>query len=329
MRQADFGHQPSTIYLGGGTPSRMASAALNRLLRHLPNLSRPGGEVCLEANPEDVTDEWLAAAIEGGINRISLGIQTFNQRFARLLNRAHTVRQARETVARVARAGLRSWSVDVIFALPGQNLDDLLVDIQAIMETNPPHVSLYGLTFEPGTPFDRGRQRGQLKPPEDDLWREMYDLLVQTLHRAGLLRYETSNFARPGHQSEHNRHYWTDRPYMGLGPGAHGYAPDGRRWVNPEKVRSPGGPIDRGKRPDSLAQATDLVLGTLRFEEGLDLRALSTKTGFGIPQAAIDPLVDNGLVRQSGHCILLSEAGFPVGDALVRHLVQALKPSSG
>jgi putative oxygen-independent coproporphyrinogen III oxidase len=327
LRKADFGPHPKTIYLGGGTPSRMPPRVLRRLLHHLPSPMEPDGEVSLEANPEDVTARWLTNAIESGVNRLSLGIQTFNPGFARLLNRAHTVRQARDTVARVAAADLRSWSVDVIFALPGQTLDDLRVDIQAIIETEPPHVSLYGLTFEANTPYARARQRGQLEPPDDELWREMYDLLVHNLHQARLIRYETSNFACVGHQSEHNSSYWSDRPYMGLGPGAHGYAPDGRRWVNPRGIRPPGEPVDRGERPEALAQATDLILSTLRFAGGLDLHTLFTKTGFAIPQAAIDPLITNGLAEQHGFRIFLSEAGFPLGDAVVRHLTDALKSS--
>src|SRR5690606_28964223 len=174
-RAPEYGPRAETVFLGGGTPSRLPPAALRRLLAGLPR--ERGAEVTVETNPEDAEDAWLEAAAEAGVTRISLGLQTFDPARARLLNRASSVERARETARRGAAAGFRSWSVDLIFALPGQTLDDLEVDLGAVLETEPPHVSLYGLTFEPGTPFERARARGRLVPVRDELWRAMYDRL--------------------------------------------------------------------------------------------------------------------------------------------------------
>jgi len=327
QRRTAFAGQPRSVYLGGGTPSRMPPDLLPRLVSGLR--PRAGAEVTAEANPEDVTGDWLERAMEAGVNRVSLGLQTFDPRFARLLNRMSTVQQARETALRVAAAGLRSWSVDIVFALPGQGVEDLAVDLEAILEVEPPHVSLYGLTFEPGTPFERALQRGRFTPVDEEVWREMYLQIVAGLERAGLFRYEVSNFARPGHESVHNLLYWTDGPYLGLGPSAHGYAPDGTRWVN---VRDVGhylrqdDPTDTVEVPTPEQQALDLLVAVLRGRSGLDLDHLARRTGHTVPDAVIDALVARSLLVRQGTRIALSDAGFPVADAVIRHLAARLVP---
>jgi oxygen-independent coproporphyrinogen III oxidase len=322
LRQSDFGGRANTLYIGGGTPSRLPIPDLDHLIGEIS--LQPGAEVTAEANPEDIEDTWLDGAVAAGVNRISLGIQTFNKRFARLLNRAHSVERASEVAARVSQAGLRSWSVDLMFALPGQTLDDLRVDLEQILAINPPHVSLYGLTIEAGTPFERARDRGQLVPPSDDLWREMYDLLVSRLENAGLKRYEVSNFAREGHRSQHNASYWKGCPYMGLGPSAHGLLPDGRRYVNiadalgyPSKV-DPTASLDT---PSPKEAAVDLLVSGLRATEGISLR----KLGVPLRPEAISHLVRGGLLTHHEDQIALTPEAFPICDAVVGRLVEALQ----
>lgn len=314
--------RPDTLFLGGGTPSRMPTDELGRLVAGIG-----AAEVSAEANPEDVTDAWLAGAIAAGVHRLSLGVQTFNPAFARLLFRTATVPEARQTARRVAASGLRSWSVDVLFALPGQTLDALRVDLDAILEVAPPHVSLYGLTFEPGTPFERGRERGVLVPPDEETWRAMYELLVDRLEAAGLARYEVSNFARPGHESTHNRLYWTDRPYVGLGPSAHGYGPDGSRWVNVadvDRYLAEDDPTEVLEHPTPREAAVDLLVSALRSREGVDLVHLGRRTGHAIPDAALRGLED--LVRREGDRLVLTREGYPVADGVTRHLADRLQP---
>lgn len=324
------GVEATSVFLGGGTPSRLPPASLSRLLAGLPRLA--GAEVTAEANPEDVTPEWLDAAVSAGVNRLSVGVQTFDPRFAHLLNRACSVADAQETVRRIAAAGLHSWSIDVIFGLPGQSLADLDADLDRLLATEPPHVSLYGLTIEPGTPFERAHDRGKLDPADEDLWRAMYDRLVERLRAAGLERYEVSNFARPGHRSVHNRLYWTDQPYLGLGPSAHGYAPDGRRWRNIPDVAAylvQPDPTIEEERPVGRDRALDLLVSALRHVDGVDRGHLARTTGHLPDDRVVDGLVREGLLVRDGDRIALTDAGFPVADGLAVRLADALVPVGG
>lgn len=316
---------PATVFFGGGTPSRLPADELARLLRGLA--PAPGAEVSIEVNPEDVDDAWVAAAIAAGVTRPSLGIQTLDPKFARLLNRACTVNEATETLGRIARAGFASWSLDLIFALPGQTLADLDADLDRLLAHDPPHVSLYGLTFEPETPFARARDRGRLTEPDDGLWREMYAHLVARLAAAGLRRYEVSNFARPGHESRHNLGYWTDRPYLGLGPSAHGYRPDGSRYANVRDLAAwsaDGDPTAEADPPDPDTRALDLLVSAIRGVGGVPLARLAA-LGFTLDPAAIAAL--GALVRATPDAVALDGDGWFVADAVTQRLADALRPA--
>ena len=320
-----YPHNTVSVFLGGGTPSRAPPAVLQTLLAALPRT--PNAEVTAETNPEDADAAWIDGALEAGINRLSLGLQTFNPQFARLLNRACSIDDARDTARRVGRAGFNSWSVDLIFALPGQTLSDLKTDLQAILDVEPPHVSLYGLTFEPGTPFERARERGKLTPVEDDLWREMYDLIVDTLEAAGLHRYEVSNFARPGHRSVHNQLYWSDRPYAGLGPSAHGYTHDGRRFTNVSDVAAwmKGSTPREWERLSASERATDLLVSGLRGVEGITDAHLAATTGATIHAPVRSALASGGLISSDPGVLKLAFGGFPLADAVIARLVDSLR----
>ncbi len=327
IRSPEFGERATTVFLGGGTPSRLPSAALARLVAGIPRV--PGAEVSAETNPEDASAEWLDGALEAGVNRVSLGVQTLDPRFAALLNRAASVREAAETLDRVRSAGFRSWSVDLIFGLPDQTLDDLRADLDRLLAYGPPHVSLYGLTIEAGTPFERAHAKGTLEPADEDLWREMYDLIVATLRSAGIDRYEVSNFAKAGHRSEHNRLYWSDRPYLGLGPSAHGYAPDGRRWHNVADVGRYlvlDDPTEASELPEGDARATDLLVSALRSVDGLDRAHLGRTTGRRIAAGTVESLVRGGVLREEGERIALTDSGFPLADGISARLADALVP---
>jgi oxygen-independent coproporphyrinogen-3 oxidase len=326
LRKTEFPGVASTVFLGGGTPSRMPGAELERLLGGFDRV--PEAEVSIEANPEDVDPAWLEAALRAGVTRISLGIQTLDPRFARLLNRACTVETAERTLRHVAAAGFASWSFDLIFALPGQELADLARDVDRLLELDPPHVSLYGLTIEEGTPFERARDRGSLEPASDERWREMYDFLVEQLRRAGFERYEVSNFARPGHRSRHNTLYWTDHPYLGLGPSAHGYASSGRRWHNVRNVTSyldGGDPTEASETPTGAARALDLFVSALRTAEGIAVEHVHRTTGFSVDPAVLHALVRAGMLIENPDRIVLSDAGFPLADGIAARLADGLR----
>ena len=322
-RREPFGEAPDTVFLGGGTPSRMPPGPLARLLAGLA--PAPGAEITAEANPEDVSPAWLEGALRAGVNRLSLGVQSFDPKVARRLGRGHTAPQAREVAGRVAASGIASWSLDLIFAVPGQPLEDLHSDLDAILATGAPHVSLYGLTLEPGTPLQRLAERGTLRPVDDEVWRAMYEAIVARLQAAGLARYEVSNFARPGHESAHNRLYWTDRPYLGIGPSAHGYAPDGTRWVDlADTAAWLDGAPPAVEHPSPEEAATDLLVSALRGRDGVDLDHLHARTGHFLSASALAPLLAEGLLVARGRRIALGSPGYPVADAVIRHLVRRL-----
>lgn len=332
LRRRDFDAlgRPSTLAFGGGTPSRLPPRHLARILAHAGLAD--DAEVSLEANPEDLDPASIEALRDAGITRLSIGLQTFNGRFTRLLNRASSQEQTRDVLGRIDDAGFSSWSVDLIFALPGQSLEDLDLDLDALAELAPPHVALYGLTFEPGTPFERARDRGQLLPTDDALWREMLDRIHLRLStEIGLHPYEISNYARPGHESRHNRLYWTDRPYLGLGPSAHGYAPDGSRWQNLADVNryaQLADPTEHAERPDAWQLATDLLVSGLRGREGLSLQRLQRRSGLRPSEGMLIGLIRGGLVRRDGERLRLTTAGMAVADGVAERLSRSLEDAT-
>ena len=322
-----------SVYFGGGTPSLAPPEAIARIVAAIPVAE--GAEITLEANPGSLSAADLQAWRAAGVTRVSVGIQTFDQRFARLLNRGHTVAQARALGRMVAEAGFQSWSLDVIFALPGQTLEDLRVDLDAILALEPWHVSLYGLTFEPGTPFGRAEEQGRLVAPDPELWRAQYDTIVETLAAGGWERYEVSNFARPGHRAVHNEAVWRGGHYAGLGPGAHGFEPDGHRTVNradPERWRVDF--TETRELPSAEEAAVDHVLSTLRHRDGLDLDLLAARAAHTLDASTLGPLLHPPrataplLERHEAH-LRLTPAGFPLADGVVSRVVQALRPTGG
>ena len=184
-----------------------------------------------------------------------------------------------------------------MFSLPNQNIEKLRSDLSAILAYKPPHLSLYGLTIEEGTPFHRAYQQGKLTVTSDETWRAMYDHLVDTLSAHGLARYEVSNFAQPGHRSEHNQLYWQDIPYMGIGPGAHGYSFKGQRWSNKDDFQAylaADDPTETFELLDPEQSAIDYLLSALRSEEGVSIRYLESRSGFEPRPSVVDRLATAG-----------------------------------
>lgn len=221
-----------TLYFGGGTPSRLGADGVARMVdllqRHASLL--PGAEVTLEANPDDVTPEaarrWRAA----GINRVSLGVQSFDPGVLAWMHRSHTVDRIEPAVDALRGAGLEDYSVDLIFALPDgveRNWED---DLDRALRLAPAHVSLYGLTIEPRTPLGRWRARGTVTEAAEERYADEFNMAHRMMTAAGLDHYEVSNFGRPGRWSRHNQSYWRGVPYAGLGPGAHEFDGSARRW---------------------------------------------------------------------------------------------------
>lgn len=215
------GRRLATVYLGGGTPSLLTPAAVERLLGALGDaFAGTPDEVTLELNPGRVEIARVPGFRDAGVTRVSVGLQSLHDETLRKLGRAHTADEARAGLEACLAAGFPSLSADLIFGAPGQTEDELMADLDWLMRARVPHVSCYGLTIEPGTPFARAEARGQLDTPDEDAGLRMYRVLRGALRSGGLLQYEISSFSRVRHRSRHNQRYWQRQSVLGLGPSA-------------------------------------------------------------------------------------------------------------
>lgn len=277
----------TSIYLGGGTPSLLSPEALRRLFallqRHVATL--PGTEVTIEANPDDVTPEWVALLKETPVSRVSMGVQSLDDGILRTLRRRHTAAQARRAVSLLQEGGYHNLSLDLIYGLPGQTLAQFEADVRQLLALGIPHLSAYALQFEPGTALFRMKETGQVSEADEELSRACYERLIDLTAEAGLEHYEISNFARPGFRSRHNSAYWTGAPYIGLGAGAHSYDGARARSFNCKNIKDYIAAINRGEHPSETEVLTDCeryderVMLSLRTAEGLSLDRLEQDFG--------------------------------------------------
>jgi oxygen-independent coproporphyrinogen-3 oxidase len=221
-----------TLYLGGGTPSKLGASGVQRLLDVLrARISlAPNSEVTLETNPEDVSADTVRAWRAAGVNRLSLGAQSFDDAVLRWMHRTHDANATRAAVEQARRAGIEDISLDLIFALPNEVERRWEDDVAAALALEPTHLSLYGLTTEPATPLGRWRDRGIVTEAPDEGYEREFLYADATMREAGFEHYEVSNFARPGRRARHNSSYWQGSAYAGLGPGAHEFVGGVRRW---------------------------------------------------------------------------------------------------
>ncbi len=319
-----------SVFFGGGTPSALSEKGLERLCRAVTDHFRfaPGMEWSLEANPVSLTPAKLEIARSAGVNRVSLGVQSFEPDLLRRMGRAHDADQARAALDLVAASGLR-WSADQIFALPGQTLEQFLSSLDTLLSWNPRHVSFYGLTLEPGTEFWKQNQAGTLQEADEDLYADMYLQGVERLSDAGIHRYEVSNFAAPGDACRHNEAYWDTRSsWLAAGNAAHGYTPH-LRWRNPRGLAAWSEWADQGFPLQGLI-AEDLdeeqrwteewFLG-LRQAKGVDLVRLASEfPDKEIPRAALARRIAAGHVEATENRIRLAGEGWLVLDSIAVEL---------
>lgn len=283
---ARLGLKAKTLYLGGGTPSLLTVDQVGRIRRcGEDELGLSSGEVTLEANPGTVTEEYFRGLRSVGVNRLSIGVQSFRDEDLRRLARHHSAADAEAAYAAARRAGFENISLDLIYGLPWQTVADWERNLLRALELHPEHVSLYALTVEEGTPLARLVERGRVPAPDDDLMADMYLLAHQMLESGGLGRYEISNWAIAGRESRHNLVYWQDEPFVGVGAGAHGYL--ARHRYSNELV--PAGYIEVvGTGELSIAQSepvhpalerAEAVMLGLRLDAGLSCRAYEARFG--------------------------------------------------
>jgi oxygen-independent coproporphyrinogen-3 oxidase len=275
-RAVDAGMPPAdSVFVGGGTPSLVDAAGLASVIARIP--VRPGAEVTVECNPDDVAEPMLRTLRGAGMNRVSLGVQSTSAHVLAALGRTHDRRNVQRAVEAVRSAGVPTFNLDVIYGAAGESLDDWRRTLDDVVAFDPPHVSAYALTVEAGTPLAADTTRH----PDDDDQADKYELADDALTAAGLDSYEVSNWSRPGHESVHNRLYWAQRDYRGFGCAAHSHEA-GRRWWN---VRTPERYIDAVERGRSTEAAAETLDAEQRRLEGLQL---SVRTRDGVPVDAFD-----------------------------------------
>ncbi|MEX0928851.1 MAG: radical SAM family heme chaperone HemW [Balneolales bacterium] len=237
--------QVNTIYFGGGTPSLLAADEVNGIMSCLRRHYDLSGlqEVTFEMNPDDVNAGYLAELAGAGITRVSMGVQTFDAERLRFMNRAHSRQEAIQSLELLGLSPLRSYNVDLIYGNPGQTVGDLAADVEVLMQYDPPHLSAYALTIEPRTRLGMLSKKGILKAADDDMVAQHMDYLSHMLASRNTLRYEVSNYAKPGQEARHNSGYWNHADYIGFGPAAHSFVWDkatrkARRWKNTASLKS-------------------------------------------------------------------------------------------
>ena len=318
-----FPSKAHSIYFGGGTPSLAPPAILERAIETLPH--QEDAEITLEVNPGSITADGLSDLHSVGVNRVSLGIQSLEPKVARFLARGHDAEQARTLLAVISKMNFRSWSVDLMFAIPEQTIEMLDRDIDSILSAGAPHISLYGLGIEPNTAFWHLQKRGALKLPDQDRWAELVDRIRERLGTEGYIQYEISNFSLPGHQAIHNGSTWQGGTYMGLGPSAHGFAPSGLRWQNPANIDAwLTQPPVNGEFPTPKEAAVDYLLSSLRHIQGSDLHYMAKRTGHEPSKHHLSELIANGMLVHEASSIRLTEKAIPISDAIVRRLCEGM-----
>ncbi|MFK5927039.1 MAG: radical SAM family heme chaperone HemW [Desulfuromusa sp.] len=285
-----------TIFFGGGTPSLLSIKQLEKILKSIHQsfgIDRDA-EVTLEANPGTITQEQLQGYRQAGINRLSLGIQSLNDQNLQLLGRIHSAKQAQESIIAARSAGFDNLSLDLMFALPNQNLSALEKEISALLNFNSEHISLYGLSFEEGTEFSLRQQSGALKSCEESLYADQYLLLHEKLNVAGYEHYEISNFAQPGLRCHHNQIYWQRRRCLAVGAGSHSFIDDdwGERWHIPTDMKHYKESLLQGQDPAALLEKFDrqgamreFVYLALRTSDGINLQMFEQTFGLRFEQA--------------------------------------------
>ncbi|MDH4226358.1 MAG: radical SAM family heme chaperone HemW [Deltaproteobacteria bacterium] len=324
----------NTLYIGGGTPSVLSPKAIETIINTArTTLSPVSGniEITLEANPDTIDREKLASYKEAGVNRISLGIQSLNDFELKTLGRPHDVTAALMAFDAARAAGFDNISIDLMFALPGQDMKTWEETLKKAMGLAPEHVSIYGLTIEDNTPFGMSRKDIEVTMPMEDEQILMYKGAVQMLTDFGLRHYEISNLAKPGMESRHNSGYWNSTPYIGLGPGAHSYyAPTngqegfGKRLWNEQDtdkyLRSAldGRSTVAGEEALSKEQAiTEAVLTGLRVINGIDSAAFERRFGVELSEYLdLKTLTEAGLIRTKGQAVALSIEGILLSNEI-------------
>ena len=325
------GEDIETIYLGGGTPSQLLREELEEIFNHIYKVYpvKEDAEITLEANPDDLTPEYVAMLRHLPINRISMGIQTFQEETLKLLHRRHTATQAIEAFRRCREAGFQNISIDLMYGLPGETLETWKEDLQQAIALRPEHISAYHLIYEEDTVLWKLREQHQVEEADEDLSVSLFSTLIEQLSEAGYQHYEISNFCLPGLHSRHNSSYWTGKKYLGCGPSAHSFNGVSRQW-NVASLDDYLKGVEEGRLDyeveelDLYTRYNDFVLTSIRTCWGMPLSTLRSDFGEELYRYCLrmaKPHLDQGVLEKSEDVLKLTRKGIFVSDGIMSDLM--------
>jgi oxygen-independent coproporphyrinogen III oxidase len=322
------GKKVPTVFFGGGTPTILPPAHLDKILGRVKNRFNltPSCEISIEANPATVEYETLEQIRLSGFNRISIGVQSFDAEELKLLERVHNQEEIHTTVDRARQAGFDNLSLDLMFSLPGQSPEKWKSHLQQAVNKKPDHLSAYGLTIEPATSFFKLQERGLLQLPHEDIQLEMLETTIDILQSAGYEHYEISNYAKPGYECQHNLNYWDNGEYLGLGAGASSYL-NGERFKNinlPSRyireVQAGGTAVESTERLEPLHAMGETIMLGLRQLKGISIEnfenrfQVSFNTVYG---KVLAPLLEERLITLNQNRMALSRKGLFIADSVI------------
>ena len=320
----------NTLYIGGGTPSQLEYSHLDRILETADKAFglADAMEKTIECNPDDLTPSYISGLYRLGFNRISMGIQSFDDTILKKLNRRHTALQAVKAVKACQESGFSNINTDLMYGLPGQKTSDFIYDINKIISLGVTHISAYSLTIEEGTPLAKEIEQDQTIQATDTLYEEMFNTLCTTLHNAGFEHYEISNFALPGFHSRHNSNYWDGTPYLGFGAGAHSFDGMVRRWNVPDldryisSVRT-GQAESESEELSEKDQYNEMIMLSLRTSQGVSLDKMRERFGQDAVTRFLDeasPWIKKKDLVRSGNSVHFSEPSLYISDGIISRL---------
>ena len=320
-----------TLYIGGGTPTALSAPQLAFLLEKLTDKLDLSylEELTIEANPGDLDQEKIAVLKDSPVNRVSLGVQTFNDRMLKQIGRSHSEKDIYENIANLKKAGFDNISIDLIYALPKQTMEDVKTNVAKAIALDIPHMSLYSLILENHTVFMNRMRRGKLPLPKEDLEAEMFDYIIAELEKAGFEHYEISNFSKPGFESRHNLMYWDNAEYYGIGAGASGYV-DGVRYKNHGPIRHYLQAVEAGNARVQEEVLTlkekmeeEMFLG-LRKKSGVSKKRFEEKFGLSFEDqygAVVFELTEQGLLVPDRDIVRMTKQGLFLGDTVAEKFI--------
>ena len=331
LRQAEISSPLKTLYLGGGTPSVVPTHLIAELVQGLHGIFGLSQieEFTIEVNPDDVTQDLIKALRKLGVNRVSMGVQSFNDTELQTINRRHNSQQAIDAVQTIRNGGIANVSIDLIYGLPGQSLDSWQRSVKQAIELEVQHISGYCLSYEPGTRLWAMRDRGKVQQASDETCVAMHDTLNGMLKQAGFEHYEISNFALPGYRSRHNSNYWNRTPYLGLGAAAHSFDGTTRRY-NPSSIKQYVEALSNGhtafaeEHLEPWERHDEEVMLRLRTSDGLDLALFKEHYGAVALSKLLSksrPHIERGLLLHDHTTLRLTPGGVMLSDNIISDLM--------